>query len=120
MQQMGIDYEKSAAPPCGIQPFLGLATYFAPLCYIYKDKVSLYHVSRFFFCNLWCKMNVISSSVEYDGTLIYVCKTFESLLIQSHPQLFLHLINIGLPPLKVSSYLESTYCCSYTLLLSLL
>ncbi len=47
-------------------------------------------------------MNVISSSVEYDGTLIYVCKTFESLLIQSHPQLFLHLVNIGLPPLKVS------------------
>lgn len=103
LNQMGLDFEKSAAPPCGLQPYLGFATYFAPLCYIFRDKTSLYHVSKFLFCTLWCRMNVISASVEYDNTLIYVCKTFENLLIQFHPQLVIHMINIGLPPLKVSN-----------------
>jgi hypothetical protein len=100
-RQLHGDYEGWAAPPCGIQPFLGLANYFAPLCYIFKDKVSLYHVSKYLFCNFWCKLNVISSSIVHDGTLLYICKLFENLLMQLQPQLFLHLVNIGLPPLKV-------------------
>jgi hypothetical protein len=30
-----------------------------------------------------------------------VCKTFECLLLQIHPRLFMHLVNIGAQPLKV-------------------
>jgi len=88
-----------AAPPSGVQPFLGLASYFAPLGYVYRDRVSLYSVSRLLFCQLWCKLNVMSSCRD---TLLTVCKTFETLLLQVHPALFLHLVSIGLQPLKVA------------------
>jgi hypothetical protein len=87
-----------AMPPCSVQPFLGFATYFAPLCYVYKSRASLYTVSRTMFCQLWCKLNVLSSD---PGTLLPVCKTFEVLLWQMQPQLFIHLVSIGLQPLKV-------------------
>ncbi len=90
--------EGTAAPPCGIQPFLGFATYFAPLCYVFRSRASLYSMSRALFCRLWCKLNVLSGDGD---TLLTVCKTFESLLMQSHPQLFLHLVDMGLQPLKV-------------------
>jgi hypothetical protein len=89
-----------AMPPCAVQPFLGFATYFAPLCYVVKSRPSLYALSRTLFCQLWCRLNVLSSDAN---TLLPVCKTFECLLIQVHPRLFLHLVNIGLQPLKVTS-----------------
>ena len=87
-----------AMPPCAIQPFLGFATYFAPLCYVYKSRGSLYTMSRTMFCQLWCRLNVLSGDAN---TLLPVCKTFEVLLLQTQPQLFMHMVNIGLQPLKV-------------------
>lgn len=87
-----------AMPPCAVQPFLGFATYFAPLCYVFKSRPSLYTMSRALFCQLWCRLNVLSSDAN---TLLPVCKTFEGLLLQVQPRLFLHLVNIGLQPLKV-------------------
>lgn len=89
----------TAAPPCGIQPFLGFATYFAPLCYVFRQKSSLYSMSRALFCALWCKLNVLTSDPD---TLLTVCKTFECLVMQSCPQLFLHLVSIGVQPLKIA------------------
>ena len=44
----------SSAPPCGIQPFLGLATYFAPLCYICRKGPALYSLARNIFCRYIC------------------------------------------------------------------
>jgi hypothetical protein len=90
--------ETTCAPPSGVQPFAGLATYFGPLCYIYRDIASCYSVCRSMYAQLWCKMNVISEDV---GTLVYVCKTFENLLLANHPKLVLHLNNIGVQPLQV-------------------
>lgn len=81
-----------------MQPFLGFATYFAPLCYVFRDRTSLYSVSRALYCRLWCKLNVFSSDPD---TLLTVCRTFEELLLQSHSALFLHLVAIGFQPLKV-------------------
>ena len=60
---------------------------------------SLYTVSKLSYCQIWCRMNVLSSDA---GTLLHVCKTFEELLITTSPKLFLHLANLGLPPLKVA------------------
>ena len=85
-------------PPCAVQPFLGFATYFAPLCYVLKSRTSLYSVSRTLFCQLWCRLNVLSGDAN---TLLPVCKTFECLLLQIHPRMFMHLVNIGAQPLKV-------------------
>jgi len=87
-----------AMPPCAVQPFLGFATYFAPLCYVIKPRASLYTMSRLLFCQLWCRLNVLSGDAN---TLLPVCKLFEVLLLQMQPRLFMHLVNIGLQPLKV-------------------
>ncbi len=55
-------------------------------------------MSRLLFCQLWCRLNVLSGD---DNTLLPVCKLFEVLLLQLQPRLFMHLVNIGLQPLKV-------------------
>jgi hypothetical protein len=91
------DNDNTPSPPSGIQPFLGLSSYFAPLCYIYKKKASLYSVSRALYTKLWCKMNVLSSD---EGTLLSVCQTFESLVIAANPRLFLNLVKIGIIIIK--------------------
>lgn len=85
----------------GIQPYLGLTNYFAPLCYLFTNKQStlVYHIARYLYEQLWCQCNVLSSD---PGCLLYLCKLFESLLIFAHPKLFLHMVTIGVQPLKVS------------------
>ena len=88
-----------ASPPSAVQPFLGLASYFAPLCFLYAQKPAMYTVARALWCKLWCKLNVLSGD---EGTLLHVCKTFENLLAMVHPRLCLHLIALGLPPLHVA------------------
>lgn len=88
----------TAAPPCGIQPFLGLSAYFAPLCFLYNDSAELYSLGRSSFCRVWSQLNIISGE---KNCLLYVCKTFESLLIQSHMNLYLYLIKLGVNPLQV-------------------
>lgn len=99
--------ESCAMPPCAVQPFLGFATYFAPLCYVLKSRPSLYTVARSLYCQLWCRLNVLSSDAN---TLLPVCKLFEMLLLQTQPALFMHLVNIGLQPLKVITH---CVCCGY-------
>jgi hypothetical protein len=86
-------------PPCGVQPFLGLANYIAPVCYVFRHRPSIFSVSRALWCRLWCKLNVLS---EDSGTLLYLCKTFEDLLASTNPRLFLHLTHIGLQPLQIA------------------
>lgn len=106
------DYTDVAAPPASVQPFLGLCSYFAPLCFVFRSSRplqcgrakeggsgALYSMAKAAYCNIWCRLNVLSSD---PGTLLYVCKTFEDLLISSHPTLFLHLVNIGVQPLQVA------------------
>ena len=88
-----------ASPPSAVQPFLGFASYFAPLCYLYSHKPSLYAVTRSMWCKLWCKLNVLSGD---EGTLLHMCKTFENLLATVHPRLFLQLLQLGLNPLHVA------------------
>lgn len=89
---------ETAAPPCGIQPFLGLSAYFAPLCFLYDDSAGLYSLCRSSFARVWSQLNIISGE---KNCLLYVCKTFESLLIQSQMNLYLHLIKLGVNPLQV-------------------
>ena len=106
------DYTDVAAPPSAVQPFLGLCSYFAPLCFVFRSSRplqcgrakeggsgALYSVARAAYCQIWCRLNVLSSD---PGTLLYVCKVFEELLITTHPKLFLHLVNIGVQPLHVA------------------
>jgi hypothetical protein len=89
----------TCAPPCGIQPFLGFCAYLCPLCYLYNDFSALYSLARSFYCRLWCRLNVISGD---ENTLLRICATFESLLLQSDLRLYLHLLKINIQPLHVS------------------
>ncbi len=88
----------AAAPQCGVQPFLGLSAYFSPLCYLYEDPETLYFVARNMYCKIWCRMNVITGD---ENCLLYVCKCFESFLLQLDMRLYLHLTRLGISPLQV-------------------
>lgn len=94
----GVD-KQVTVPTSGVQPFLGLAIYAAPLCYVFRDRAALYSAHKILWCRLWSKMNVISSD---EGTLVHVCATFENLLMSSHPTLVLHMVRIGVQPLLIA------------------
>lgn len=89
---------RHASPLNGIQPFLGLATSFAPLCYIYPSPTAVYALTKMIYCKLWCKLNVISAD---EGCLLHLCKTFENFVLQSDLRLYLHLIRLGISPLQI-------------------
>eukprot|EP01031_Cornospumella_fuschlensis_P026974 gene26974-32589_t len=100
LREMGADYPNDyPAPPCGVFPHLGFCTYFAPPCYVFKHKPSLFLVCRALYCEIWCKLNVVASGRD---TLLGLCASFESLLMEAQPRLFLHLVGLGLQPLKVA------------------
>jgi len=88
----------SSSPPCAVQPFLGLAAYAAPLCYVF-EPVSLQSVLAAAYCRIWCRLNVLTSDHH---TLLQVCASFEHLLIHANHKLYLHLCKIGLKPLHVA------------------
>ena len=99
MSRKNADTEASiACPPNGIQPFLGLAKYIAPLCYLFTENVTVYTTMRALYCRIWCAMNVISST---PGTLYHVCQTFERLLVEGNIKLYSHLLNLKIEPLQV-------------------
>lgn len=81
-----------------VLPFSGLAIYHAPMCYLYTDRVVLYSMCRSAFMMIWCRLNVVSSD---DGTILSLCQCFEGILMELQPKLFLHLVRIGLHPLRV-------------------
>jgi hypothetical protein len=82
-----------------IHPFAGLAAYNAPMCFLYDDLSTLYTTCRAAYSRIWCRMNVISGD---EGTIFPLCKLFEVMLLESNPELFLHLSRIGLQPLTVA------------------
>ena len=87
-----------SSPPSGVQPFLGLAAYFAPLCYVSNNPACTYSLAYLSYCRIWCRMNVLTSD---DQTLLQTCCTFENLLVHCNMKLFLHLLKLGIKPLNV-------------------
>jgi hypothetical protein len=93
------EFKDVIAPTSAVQPFLGLAIYVAPLCYVFRDRAALYSAHKILWSRLWCKMNIISAD---EGTLLHVCATFENLLMSVHPSLFLHMVKVGVQPLLIA------------------
>ena len=93
------EYSTSSSEGRGIQPFSGFSNYFAPLCYLYDERSTLYSTANRMWDMLWCRLNVICSD---RGTLLNICKTFENLLTFLNPKLFLHLLSLNLQPLRVA------------------
>ena len=82
-----------------VKPFLGFSTYFAPLCFLFENRSTLYSTVNKMWDTVWCKLNVLSGD---EGTLLHVCTTFENLLISVHPLLFLHLLKLNVQPLRIA------------------
>ncbi|XP_064608435.1 TBC1 domain family member 19-like [Liolophura sinensis] len=94
MQEYAVIY-----PPNGVIPFHGFAMYVAPLCYLYDDIVTLYHVFREFYCRYFFRLHSISSHPQ---GIVSLCRLFEDLLQGSEPMLSYHLVSIGCQPLKIA------------------
>lgn len=90
---------ETCVPPCGVLPFAGLSMYNAPMCYLYRNRPSLYSLCRVAYARLWCKLNVVSSDVD---TILPICFLFECLVMESCPRLFIHLVKIGVQPLQIA------------------
>ena len=86
-------------PPCGIQPFRGLVSYAAPLCYLYAEAFEVYFVFRELFAQLWCKLNAINSE---RCCIVMLSKLFEDLIQRYEPELFRHLLEVGIAPLQLA------------------
>ena len=86
-----------SSPPCAVQPFLGMAAYAAPLCYVFQPA-SLHSVLLHLYGRLWCRLNVLTSDHH---TLLQTCSTFEHLLLHANIKLFMHLTRLGMKPLHV-------------------
>ena len=86
-------------PPCGVQPFRGLVSYAAPLCYLYHDAFEIYFVFRELFATLWCKLNAINSE---KSCIVMLSKLFEDLVQRYEPELYRHLLEVGIAPLQLA------------------
>jgi hypothetical protein len=86
-------------PPCGVQPFRGLVSYAAPLCFIYHEHYEIYFVFREMFSQLWCKLNSINSE---RSCIVMLSKLFEVLVQRYEPELFRHLLDVGIAPLALA------------------
>ncbi|KAL5110984.1 TBC1 domain family member 19 [Taenia crassiceps] len=86
-------------PPSGVVPFLGFSMYVSPLCYLYDDPIELYIVFRELYVKYFYKLHTITDDEE---SILSLCITFERILLEKEPQLVLHLMSIGAPPLQIA------------------
>ncbi|XP_067950063.1 TBC1 domain family member 19-like [Watersipora subatra] len=85
-------------PPNGIIPFYGFSMLVAPLCYVYDDVHMLYYMFREMYMRYFYKLHVISSERQ---SILGLASTFESILQVQEPQLFFHMKNHDIHPLRI-------------------
>uniref|UniRef100_A0A8C4R337 TBC1 domain family, member 19 n=1 Tax=Eptatretus burgeri TaxID=7764 RepID=A0A8C4R337_EPTBU len=110
----------------GVIPFHGFAMYAAPLCLLYNEPPTLYSVFREMYIKFFFRLHCVSShpSVSefmhlpshlnfnmimitnmldlFSQGIVMLCLLFESLVQVHQPQLFLHLHDVGAPPLRIA------------------
>lgn len=97
--KLGVDEFAVFYPPNGVIPFHGFAMYVAPLCYVYKDVVTLYYVFRKMYTQYFFRLHSVSSHPQ---GIVALCLMFETLLQNQESELFFYLRNIGCQPLKIA------------------
>ncbi|XP_025088277.1 TBC1 domain family member 19-like [Pomacea canaliculata] len=97
--KLGVEEFAVVYPPNGVIPFHGFAMYVAPLCYVYKDVVTLYYVFRHMYMHYFYRLHSLSSHPQ---GIVALSSLFERLLQMSEPELFQHLVRIGCQPLKIA------------------
>ncbi|KAG8198112.1 hypothetical protein JTE90_020935 [Oedothorax gibbosus] len=74
-------------PPCGVIPFHGFSMYVAPLCYIYEDPITLYHIFKELYVRYFFRLHDLSSHPQ---GILSLALSFETLLEEVEPQLAYH------------------------------
>ncbi|XP_070197839.1 TBC1 domain family member 19-like isoform X2 [Littorina saxatilis] len=97
--KLGVEEFAVVYPPNGVIPFHGFAMYVAPLCYVYNDVVTLYHVFRQMYIQYFFRLHSVSSDPQ---GIVALSLLFEILLQTNEPELFFHLKNVGCQPLKIA------------------
>uniref|UniRef100_A0A669CXT3 TBC1 domain family, member 19 n=1 Tax=Oreochromis niloticus TaxID=8128 RepID=A0A669CXT3_ORENI len=80
-------------------PFHGFSMYVAPLCFLYNEPSKLYNVFREMYIRYFFRLHSISS---HPSGILSLCLQFERLLQTHLPQLFYHLRQIGVQPLRLA------------------
>ncbi|XP_051923979.1 TBC1 domain family member 19 [Hippocampus zosterae] len=86
-------------PPNGVIPFHGFSMYVAPLCFLYNEPSKLYSVFREMYTRYFFRLHSVSSACS---GIVSLCLLFERLLQTHLPQLFYHLRQIGVQPLRIA------------------
>ena len=88
-------------PPNGVVPFQGLAMYIAPLRLVHQSLAECYYTLQALYCRHFCRLHSLHSGGLPSPYLPVLSKTFEDLTQYMEPELCLHLLNVGLPPLSL-------------------
>lgn len=67
-------------PPSGILPFQGMASYLAPLCYLYEQPAAAYRVFAAMYGRYWCRLHTLNVQPAPSAGLPVLCRTFLELL----------------------------------------
>lgn len=97
--KLGMEEYAVIYPPNGVIPFHGFAMYVAPLCYLYKEPVTLYYVFRELYTRYFFRLHSISSHPQ---GIVCLSLQFETLLQTDEAELFFHLKSVGCQPLKIA------------------
>lgn len=73
--------------------------YVAPMCFLYKETITLYYVFREMYVRYFFRLHSISSHPQ---GIVGLSLLFESLLQTHESDLFFHLKSVGCQPLKVA------------------
>lgn len=84
-------------PPCGVIPFMEFASYITPIAYVRSEVVQVYYTFREMYLRYFQLLHSINSHPQ---GLLYLCATFESLVIACLPDLMLHFRSINIEPLR--------------------
>jgi len=105
--------------PCGTLPFRGLGSYVAPLCYLYPHPADVYPVFRELYVRHFCRLHVISDETSPSPALPALCRAFEDMIQHAEPEVCFHLLQIGVPALRLAAGASTRLLCSSALQLNL-
>ncbi|WIA13365.1 hypothetical protein OEZ85_006945 [Tetradesmus obliquus] len=82
-------------PPSGILPFQGMASYLAPLCYLYEQPAAAFRVFAAMYGRYWCRLHTINVQPAPSAGLPVLCRTFLELLQDVDAEVYRHLSRLG-------------------------
>jgi hypothetical protein len=89
----------SVFPISGVLPFRGMSLYVAPLCYLFAHAEEVYFLFRELYSRYFSKLHGLSSD---PNGLLSLCKQFEALTQEKNPEVYFHLLNLRVHPLRIA------------------